>query len=359
VSSLTSLFHREESSPLFGLDISSSSVKLVELTQGKSGDYILEHCGLELLEPGWIEGGNIENFDAVVAAVQRVVRTSGTKARRVALALPPPAVITKKIMLAADLSEAEMEVQVEAEASQYIPFPLEEVSLDFCVLGPASGSGKDVEVLLAASRKEKVQDRQAVAEEAGLKPAIMDVDIFAAQLAASRVIDSMQLGKNGIVALFEIGGSTTTLQVLRGGESVYERDLSFGGQQLTQAMARQYGFTQQEAEAKKRTHEVPEDFETTLLPEFVGNAASEISRAMQLFLSSTVYGKVDRILLAGGVANVAGLDAQVAKQAGCQAMVINPFEGMQIGRGVRQQRLVHEAPSYLTACGLAMRRFQQ
>ena len=357
MSSLTNLFAREDTSPLAGLDISTSSVKLVELSQAKDGRYTLEHCGIELFEPGWIEGGNIENFDAVVTTVKRLVRSSGTKARRVAMALPPSAVITKKILLSADLSEAEMEVQVEAEASQYIPFPLEEVSLDFYVIGPAPGSGKDVEALLAASRKEKVSDRQAIAEEAGLKPVVIDVDVFAARHAASRVVDHLSAGKNSIIALFEVGGTTTTLQVLRNDEAIYERDLSFGGEQLTQAMARQYGFTQQEAEAKKRTHEVPEDYDTTLVPEFVETAASEISRALQLFLSSTVYGRVDRILLAGGTANVPGLDTQVAKQSGCTTSILNPFEGMNIGRGVRQQRLAYEAPSYLTACGLAMRRF--
>lgn len=358
MSSLTRLFNREDNSSLIGLDISTSSAKLVELSQSKSGEYTLEHCGIELFEQGWIEGGNIENFDSVVAAVQRLVRTSGTKAKRVALAMPPSAVITKKILLSADLSEMEMEAQVEAEASQYIPFPLEEVRLDFHVIGEAPNSGgADVEVLLAASRREKVDDRQAIGEEAGLKPAVIDVDSFAARLAASRVMDAMRLGHNSIAALFEIGSATTTIQVLRNGEAIYERDLSFGGQQLTQAMARQYGFTLQEAESKKRNNEVPDDYATTLIPEFVENAAAEISRALQLFLSSTVYGRVDHILLAGGAANVQGLDSQVAKQSGCPATILDPFEGMKIGRGVRQQRLHLEAPSYLTACGLAMRRF--
>ena len=357
MSSLTNLLFRRDDSPLVGIDISSSSIKLVEL--GKSGDgYTLEHCVIEVLESGWIENGNIENFDAVSAALQRTLRASGTKAKRVALALPPSAVITKKILLPADLTESEMEGQVESEASQYIPFPMEEVSLDFCVLGPAKDSPGDVEVMLAASRTDKVEDKQALAEEAGLTPAVIDVDVFASRRAALRVFDIRKIEQNSIVALFQIGGATTTLQVLRGLDTIYERELSFGGQQLTQSMARHYGFTQAEAEIKKRRHEVPEDFDKTLVPEFVKSTSAEIARALQLFLSSTVFGRIDYVFLAGGVANLPGLDVNVAKEVGCQATsVLNPFERMHFSKNIRQQRLAYEAPSYLTACGLAMRRF--
>lgn len=358
MSSLTKLFRRDVASPLIGVDISTSSIKLVELSKN-GNDYALEHCAIEVLEPGWVENGNIENFDAVAAALQRVVRVCGTKAKRVALALPPSAVITKKIVLPADLTESEMEVQVQAEASQYIPFSLDEVSLDFCVMGASAGSPDDVDVMLAASRSDKVEDRQALAEEAGLTPAVIDVDIFAMRRSALRVFDIRKVEKNAIVGLFKIGGSTTTLQVLRGEETVYERELSFGGAQLTHQMAKQYGFTVQEAEMKKRHNDAPEDFKKTLLPEFVQNTATEVSRALQLYLSSmTTVGQVDYIFLAGGVANLSGLDVQVAKEVGCPATsVLNPFERMSFSKSIRQQRLATEMPSYLTACGLAMRRF--
>ena len=357
--SLTSLFSRKDTQPMAGVDISSSSIKLVELSHSKSGGYTLECCAIEPLERGWIEDGNIENFDAVVAAFRRVVKSSGTSARRVALALPMSVVSTKKIQLASGSSELEMEAQVEAEASQYIPFPLEEVRLDFCVMGLAAEEGGDVDVLLAAARKDKVEDRQAIAEEAGLTVGVIDVDMFAARLAAFNAIDHLRLGSKSVVAVFQIGGSSTTVQVLSNGEAVYERELGFGGDQLTESMTRQYGFTLQEAETKKRLGDVPKDFETTLVPEFVDNVSGEVARALQLFLTSTVYGRVDHILLAGGSSVVAGLDVQISRQSGYPTSVLDPFEGMKIGRGVRQRRLDQEAPSYLTACGLAMRRFQE
>ena len=148
-----SLFSRQQA-PLLGVDISSSSVKLVELGRDKSGALVLECCAIEQLERGWITDGNIEKFDEVAEALRRVVKKSGTRTRNVALALPPSAVITKRISLPGGMTEQELEVQVESEANQYIPFSLDEVSLDFCVVGPSKNACGDVDVLIAASRKE-------------------------------------------------------------------------------------------------------------------------------------------------------------------------------------------------------------
>src|SRR3954469_11683030 len=146
--SIGSLFG-SKSGPLLGLDISSSSVKLVELSLAKNGGYVLERCAMEPLERGWITDGNVEKFDEVADAVRKLVKKSGTRTKNVAMALPPSAVITKKIILPGGMTEQELEVQVEAEANQYIPFSLDEVSLDFCVIGPSPTSSGDVEVLIA------------------------------------------------------------------------------------------------------------------------------------------------------------------------------------------------------------------
>src|SRR5512144_920641 len=204
---------------MIGLDISSSSVKLVELGQTGGGEYILERFGSESFEKGWIADGQIEKFDEVAEAVKRLVTKSGTRTRHVVMAMPQSAVITKKIMLPAGLREEELEVQVEAEANQYIPFSLDEVSLDFCVIGPSPTSTGDVEVLIAASRKEKVQDRQGLAEAAGLKPMIIDVESYASRLSASRLIAGLPGdGQDVMVALFEVGAANTSMQVLRNDE---------------------------------------------------------------------------------------------------------------------------------------------
>jgi type IV pilus assembly protein PilM len=345
---------------MIGLDISSSSVKLVELDQTKSGDFILERFASEPFEKGWITDGQIEKFDEVAAAVKRVVTKSGTRTKFVVMAMPQSAVITKKIMLPAGLREEEMELQVESEANQYIPFSLDEVSLDFCVIGPSPTSAGDVEVLIAASRKDRVQDRQGLAEAAGLKPVVLDIESYASRLAMGRVVSGLpNEGRDALVALFEIGADTTSLKVLRDDELLYDRDQAFGGSQLTQLISRQYGFSFEEAETKKLSGDLPEDYETAILTPFVDSLSQEIGRALQYFFTSTPHHKVHYVMLAGGTATLPNLKERVTDLTGFSSSVVNPFEHMQLGSSVREGRLRREAPSYLTACGLAMRRFVQ
>jgi type IV pilus assembly protein PilM len=359
VSFLDLLLGRKHS-PMIGLDISSSSVKLVELAQNASGDYVLERFASESFEKGWIADGQIEKFDEVAEAVRRVVTKSGTKTKQVVLAMPQSAVITKKIMLPAGLREEELELQVEAEANQYIPFSLDEVSLDFSVIGPSPTSVGDVEVLIAASRKDRVQDRQGLAEAAGLKPMVLDIESHASRLAMSRLIEALpNEGKDALVALFEIGADTTSLKVLRDEEMLYDRDQAFGGAQLTQLISRQYGFSFEEAEQKKMSSDLPEDYETSILAPFVDSLSQEIGRALQYFFTSTPHHKVHYVMLAGGTATLPGLKERVTEMTGFASMVVNPFDNMKLGSAVRESKLRREAPSYLTACGLAMRRFLQ
>jgi type IV pilus assembly protein PilM len=346
--------------PMIGLDISSSSVKLVELGQSGSGEYVLERLGAESFGKGWIAEGQIEKFDQVAEVVRRVVARSGTNTRQVVLAMPQSAVITKKIVLPAGLSEEALDIQVEAEANQYIPFSLDEVCLDYCVLGPSPTSAGDVEVLIAASRKDKVQDRQGLAEAAGLHPVVLDIESHASRMAMGRVVAGLpNEGKDALVALFEIGADTATLKVLRDDEMLYDRDQAFGGSQLTQLISRQYGFSYEEAEQKKLAADLPDDYEATLLAPFVDNLSQEIGRALQYFFTSTPNTKVHYVMLAGGTASLPGLKERVTELTGFASMVVNPFENMRLGSTVRESKLRREAPSYLTACGLAMRRFLQ
>jgi type IV pilus assembly protein PilM len=346
--------------PLIGLDISSSSVKLVELGRGKDGALVLERCAVEQLEKGWITDGNVEKFEEVADAIRRVVKKSGTKTKNVAMSLPASAVITKKIVLPGGMTDAELELQVEGEANQYIPFSLDEVSLDFCVVGPSATSAGDVEVLIAASRKEKVQDRQGLAEAAGLKPVVVDVESYASRLATGRIIDALpNKGVDVMVALFEVGAMTTSMQVIRNDEVLYDRDQAFGGAQLTQLIVRQYGFSPEEAEGKKRSGELPEDYESGVLRPFVDNLAQEVGRALQFFFTSTPYNRVDYVMLAGGSSSLPGLTEAITAQTTFACQLLDPFQGMEMGSGVREKKMRREAPSYLSACGLAMRRFLQ
>jgi type IV pilus assembly protein PilM len=356
---LKSLFSRQPA-PLLGLDLSASSVKLVELGRSKDGKLVLERCAMEPLERGWITEGTIDKFDEVADAIRRLVKKSGTSVKNVAMALPPSAVITKRIYLPDGLTDDEMEQQVETEANQYIPFPLDEVSLDFCMVGPSPLAAGEVEVLIAASRREKVQDIQGLAEASGLTPVVVDIESYASRLAAARLFESLPgQGKGQIIALFEIGSQTTGLQVIRDEEVLYDRDQAYGGAHLTQQIVRHYGFSQEEAELKKRNGELPDDYQDMVLKPFVDTMVQELARALQFFFTSTPHNRVDYIMLAGGSASVQGLTEAVTEQTSFPCKLLNPFEGMEIADTARTKRIQREASSYLTACGLALRRFSQ
>jgi type IV pilus assembly protein PilM len=344
--------------PLVGIDISTSSVRLVELAQGAKGEIRLERYAAEPLPRNAVTDGNIENMDQVVEAVRRVWKKSGTRARHAALGMPPASVITKKIILPAGLPEDQLEVQVESEASQYIPFALDEVSLDFDVIGPAANSAEDIEVMLAASRREKVEDRVAIAEASGLKATVMDIESYAARAALDRVTAQLpEAGAGQVIALFQIGAQVTHISVMLDGVTVYEREQPFGGNTLTQDIVRSYGLSFDEAEARKKTGDLPENYQAELLMPFLESAALEVTRAIQFFYTSTPYTRVDQLFLAGGCALIPGLLELVASRTRISSAVISPFKGMQIGAAVRESQLRLDAPAYMVACGLALRRF--
>lgn len=345
---------------LVGLDISASSVKMVELASDGKGGYRVERYGIEYLAKDVVSDGNIVNLEAAAEAVKRAWKRLATPTRLVALALPSAAVITKKIILAAGQREDDLEAQVEAEANQYIPFPLEEVNLDFQVIGEAPSSPDEIEVLIAASRKERVEDRVAVAEAAGLKPAVMDVETYA--ILASFELIERQLpdgGRGRIVALIDVGANVMNLTVLRNGQQLYAREQAFGGNQLTQDIARRYGMSFDDAEAAKRNGSLPDGYETELLRPFVESMALEVSRALQFFFTSTQFNQVDHIVLAGGCANLAGADEAVAGRTQINTIVANPFADMLLSDRVKAKSLLADAASLLVACGLALRRFDE
>ena len=345
--------------PLVGVDISTSSVRLVELAQAGKDGLRLERYAAEPLPRGAVVDGNIENMEQVVEALRRVWKKSGTKARLAALGMPPASVITKKIILPAGMSEDQLEIQVESEASQYIPFALDEVSLDFDVLGAVPNSPDDIEVMLAASRREKVEDRVAIAEASGLKATVMDIESYAARAALERL--TAQTDKAGgagqIIALFQIGAQVTHISVMLDGATIYEREQPFGGNALTQDIVRAYGMAFDEAETRKKANELPDNYTVDILAPFLESAALEVTRAIQFFFTSTPYTRVDQLYLAGGCALIPGLLDMIASRTKISTAVLSPFKGMQLGPGVREQQLRTDAPAYLVACGLAMRRF--
>ncbi|HXF65617.1 MAG TPA: pilus assembly protein PilM [Burkholderiales bacterium] len=347
-----------KSPPLIGTDISSSSIKMVEISEAGKGMYRVERYAIEPLPKDSVVEGNINNLDAVSDALKRCHKRLGSNLKNLALALPNAAVISKKILVPAGQSEEDLELQVETEANQYIPFSLDEVNLDFQVLGPAPNSPDDVEVLIAASRKEKVIDRVAVAEAAGLKALVMDVDVFAAQ-TAFELIESQfpERGKDQNIAIVDVGATMMAVNVLRNDQSIYMREQPFGGNQLTQEIQNRFGLTAEEAEAAKRSGGLPENYESEVLQPFMDMMGLEVARALQFFFTSTQYNQVNHIVLSGGCAAIPGVDEAVARRVQVNTIIANPFVNMALSSRIRPKSLAQDAPSLMVACGLAMRRF--
>jgi len=346
--------------PLFGMDISSSAIKMVELAEAGKGAQRVDRYAIEPLAKDSVLDGNISNLESVAETVRRAWKKLGTRTKNVALALPTAAVITKKIICPAGLREEDLELQVESEANQYIPFALDEVNLDFQVLGPAPSGEAEVEVLIAASRKEKVEDRVAVAEAAGLKALVMDVESYAMQTAFELIRRQLPNdGRDQNVAVIDLGASIMNITVLRNDQAVYAREQAFGGNQLTQDIARHYGLSPEEAENAKRSGGLPDSYDTEVLRPFMESAALEIQRAMQFFFTSTQFNSIEHILLTGGTSTLQGLEDMVSSRTRVNAMVANPFANMSISPRIQLKRLISDAPALMIACGLAMRRFDE
>lgn len=350
-----------QSPRLLGIDISSSSVKIIELSKIKkksTNTYRLERYVIEPMSKEAIIDGNIQNLEAVGESIRKGWKKTGSRLKEAALALPAAAVITKKVVLPAGQREEDMVFQVETEANQYIPFSLDEVNLDFQVLGPVLDHPEEVEVLIAASRKEKVEDMVAAVQTAGLKAVVMDVEPFAAQAAFELMKHQLpEGGKNQVIALVDIGASITRINIIHDGESVYARDQPFGGDQLTQEIQNQFNLSVEEAEAAKRKGTLPENYDQDVLQPFCETLALEIARAFQFFFTSTQYMQVDCIFLSGGCATIPGLEAIIAARTQTITQIANPFFNMELSNRVSQRQLKQDAPLLLIACGLAMRSF--
>lgn len=347
----------KKSSAVLGVDVSSSSVKLLELS--KQGDrYKVESYAVEPLPANAVVEKNITDVEAVGEVLKRVVSRSRTSLKQVAIAVSGSSVITKVIQMDAGLNQFEMEDQIALEADQYIPYPLDEVAIDFEVQGPAENNPNQVDVLLAACRKENVDIREDALEIASLKAKIVDVEAYA--LERAYVLVEPQLGaqqEESVVAIVDVGATMTTLSVLADGKTVYTREQIFGGKQLTEEIQRRYGLSVQEAGLAKKQGGLPDDYEPEVLTPFREAVVQQVARALQFFFGASQYNAVDHVVLAGGTASIQGLAEMVEEKTGTPTVIANPFADMAVAPRVNASALSNDAPSLMIACGLAMRSF--
>ena len=342
--------------PLIGVDISSTAIKLLQLSQS-GGRYRVEHYAVEPLPPNAVVEKNIVEVESVGEAIRRAVTRSVTKSRHAAAAVAGSAVITKAITAPVDLDEAELEAHIELEAAQYIPYPIEEVSLDFEVLGPMPDNPEMVGVLLVASRSENVEVRESALDLGGLTGKVIDVEAFAMENAFRLIADQLSVPREGLVALVDVGATMTTLNVLRHQRSIYTREQVFGGKQLTDEVMRRYGLSYEEAGLAKRQGGLPESYEVEVLEPFKEAMVQQISRLLQFFYAGSEYNRIDQLVLAGGCASILGVSEMVEEQLGVATLIANPLANMSLGPRVQAHALAQDAPSLMIACGLALRSF--
>lgn len=348
---------KKKSNTLLGIDISSTTVKLLELS--RSGNrYKVEAYAVEPLPPSAVVEKNIVELEGVGQALEKVLARSRTSLKQTAVAVAGSAVITKIIEMDAGLDDAEMEEQIKLEADQYIPYPLDEVAIDFEVQGPSARNPDRVEVLLAACRRENVDIREAALALAGLDVKIVEVEAYAMERACELVIGQLDSGdQSPTIAVIDIGATMMTLSVLSKGRIIYTREQLFGGKQLTDEIQRRYGLSQEEAGLAKKQGGLPDDYETEVLGPFKDAVVQQVSRSLQFFFAGGQYNDVDYILLAGGTASIPALDQLVQQKLGTTTLVANPFANMTLSNKVNAVALSNDAPALMIACGLAMRSF--
>ena len=344
--------------PLLGLDITTSSVKLIELA--RSGDsYRVESYAAEPTPVNSINEKAIVDVEAVGEAVRRAVKRSGARSRLGAVAISGDAAITKVIQMPKTLKEAELEGQVELQADQYIPFPMEEVSFDFEVIGPSDKDPDMIDVLLVATRTENVEQRQAAVESAGLSTKVVDVEPFALENACQLLTHQMpDNGSNHSVAVVDFGASSTTFSVLRDLKVIYTRDFAFGGQQLTEEIMRTYGLSLEEAGRAKKEGGLPSNYQPEVLDAFIDDMTQQVSRSLQFFLASGGgREQPEQIIVCGGCANIAGVADLIASRVGIPTVKGDPLGQMKVSSKAKAQGVHKDATALLTACGLALRSF--
>jgi len=348
---------KKKSTPIIGIDISATAIKLLELSRS-GGSYRVESYSVEPLPPNSVVDKNITDMDAVGEAIARAVKKSGTKTKDAAVAVAGSSVITKIITMPANLSDAELESQIQVEADQYIPFPLNEVALDFDVQGPNADNPDRIDVLLAASRSDNVDLRVGAVQLGSLNAKIVDVEQFALENTVAMIANGKFTDPSDeIIAVADIGSTVTTFSVLEKMKIIYSREQQFGGAQLTEDIQRRYGLSYEEAGLAKRQGGLPDNYIPEVLEPFKESISQQISRAQQFFYSASQISNIDHLILAGGCASISGIAELVEAKIGIPTIVANPFAEMSVSSRVSAQSLANDAPALMVSCGLALRSF--
>lgn len=341
---------------LVGVDITSATVKVIELKRAGS-HYQVESYAVRPLREGAVIERRIRDMSAVVDALERAVDHARPGTRNAAVAVPASAAITKTLTLPASLDDDEIEARIQLESDKHIPFPFSEVAFDFQRLGLNARYGDQQDALLVACRQQDVNQLTEAVLQAGLTPAAVDVETFAMERAFQELRHQLPAteGEQECVALVDIGATMNAFHVLREGRVTYSRDTVFGGRQLTDEIRNRYGLTLEEAGLAKKRGGLPDDYQRSVLDPFLDTLVQQVGRSLQLYYTAGRKQEVRRMILAGGTSVLPGLAERLAEESGMEVVIANPFRRMKVNPRIDVPTLAGDAPAMLTACGLAMR----
>ena len=354
---MLSLFKKKDAG-FVGVDIGSSSVKLVAL-ETEGGQPLIKGYAVVSMPSVAVMDGHIQEVNLVSDAIERAAKIAGVKDEApTVVAVPSSSVITKRISLSASLSEMELEEQVKLEADQFIPYPIDDVGIDFQVMGSQAGNEEFNDVLVVACRRQDVEIREDAVNGAGLVCEVVDVDTYACERAFTPLKKSalaQDLDVEGLVGIADIGASTLTLNVFKDGDIIYSREQSFGGDELSNSLHHLMGISVEEVEQKFRLNEFDADVHQSHILPFRNTVAQQVSRALQFFYSSGNHVALKALFLSGGTSMIGGLAEQIEHVVGVPTRVANPFVSIKVASRVNRESLSSDAPVLFKALGLALR----
>lgn len=344
-----------DTSPLIGLDIGSTAVKVMQLS--KSNDRIrVDHFAIEPLAPGLVKEKNIIDKDKVVKALTAAITKAGITSQKMCIALPNSLAVTKVLKMSSSLNDKEIGMEIELESSKIIPYPISDVNLDYRVLGPVENIEGMMNVLVVATKTDNVANLAGIIIDAGLTPNTIDIDAYAIARAFELVAKKLpSQGKDKIIAIIDIGATMMNLTVVENNNVVFMREQAFGSQQLIDEIQNIYGLTYEEAITSMQYETLPKDYHQEVLDPFKQLVTQQISRLCQFFISAGEYPAIDYLFLTGGCSSVFGLDKMVQDKLQVKTFVANPFDDMVLAGGINKNEFKDSTLRLMKCCGLALR----
>ena len=343
---------------MVGIDIGSHAVKAVLLKESSEGNYTVEDYVIEPVARGAVVEREIQDIDAVSQAIEKVRKKISNKVLNAATAVSGQTVITKIIFMDSVLTEEELASQIEIEADSLIPYPLDEVSLDFETLGINEADPAKVNVLLSAARTELIEAKVSAIDSVGFETKVVDVESYAISRTHDLCLSALpDDASEKIVAIIDVGATMTLFSATKAGKHIYSRDQMFGGEQYTKSIVSYYGKTFEEAEKAKVISDLPPNYTFEVLAPFQTILIQQMRRAIQMFLTSSGEEKVDYIILSGGTASLGDLSELLTEELGTLTVVANPFSSMTLAKSIKEDELGAVSSQLLVATGLALRSF--